>query len=157
MKLYLVQHGEALAAAVDPDRPLSPAGRAAVGALAGFLASRGLRVGPVMHSGKLRAAQTAEILAEALGGADRIVARDGLAPKDPVEPVAQEAATWHEDVMLVGHLPFMARLVALLVTGGAENDVAAFQPGSLVCLARDEAGGWALAGMLRPDLLGAGR
>lgn len=156
MMLYLVQHGEALAADVDPDRPLSDGGREAVGALAAFLAARGLRIGRVRHSGKLRAAQTAEILAEALADKDRIKARDGLAPKDPVEPVAREAAAWDEDVMLVGHMPFMARLAALLVTGDDRHGLMAFRPGSLVCLARDEADGWSVAWMLRPDLLGPG-
>ena len=60
MKLYLVQHGEACAEDVDPERPLTAQGRADVERLAAFLQQAGIQVGRVIHSGKLRAEQTAE-------------------------------------------------------------------------------------------------
>ena len=66
MKLYLVQHGEACAKDVDPDRPLTDAGKADVERLAAFLGQVGIRVDRVIHSGKLRAVQTAERLAGVL-------------------------------------------------------------------------------------------
>ena len=44
MKLYLVQHGEACAKDVDPQRPLTEQGRADVDRLARLLASAGVRV-----------------------------------------------------------------------------------------------------------------
>ena len=78
MFLYLVQHGEALTKEADPDRPLSEAGRANVEHLAGFLAGRSLRVARVLHSGKTRARQTAEILAAALAPDAPVEAGDGL-------------------------------------------------------------------------------
>ncbi len=61
--------------------------------------------------------------------------------------------------MVVGHLPFMGRLAAYLVAGSEDAVVAAFQPGTVVCLERadgdeDGGGGWALAWMVRPELLG---
>lgn len=63
MKLYLVQHGEASAKTVDPERPLTELGRTDVEQLARFLGEAGVRIERVMHSGKLRAVQTAECLA----------------------------------------------------------------------------------------------
>ena len=65
MRLYLVQHGDALPEQVDPERPLSAEGRRDVEAVARLLASAGTRAVRVAHSGKLRAQQTAEVLAAA--------------------------------------------------------------------------------------------
>ncbi len=60
--------------------------------------------------------------------------------------------------MVVGHLPFMGRLVSHLVAGSEKANVAAFQPGTVACLERaggdEDGGGWALAWMVRPELLG---
>ena len=153
MKLYLVQHGEALAKDVDPDRPLSDAGRSAVSAVGARLAASGLRVGAIMHSGKTRAEQTAALLAERLAAERPIEPRAGLNPNDPVAPLAAEAAAWHEDRMLVGHLPFMAKLAGLLIGGGDSPDLVLFTPGSVLCLERSDGGRWHIAWMLRPELL----
>ena len=134
MRLYLVQHGEAVPEDVDAARPLSPSGRADVARMAGFLAAGGVRVGRIMHSGKRRAEQTAEIIGAALGSAPE--ARADLNPMDPTDSVARDAATWDQDVMLVGHLPFMAKLASRLIAGREDAGVVAFQPGTIVCLER---------------------
>jgi phosphohistidine phosphatase len=86
MRLYLVQHGDAVPEQDDPQRPLSAMGRRQVDAIARWLASAGVRPERTIHSGKLRAQQTAELLATALGGGVETVA--GLSPNDPVEPAA---------------------------------------------------------------------
>ena len=154
MRLYLVQHGEALSKEVDSDRPLSDHGRRDIEGLAGFLANRDVRVSQVWHSGKTRARQTAELLAAAVAPGMKIEARAGLAPNDPIEDFAGKLATWREDAMVVGHLPFMARLVTRLVAKNDDGATVAYLPGSLVCLERDEDGTWAIAWMLRPELVG---
>jgi phosphohistidine phosphatase len=51
MRLYLVQHGDAVPERLDPERPLSAAGRREVEAVARLLASAGARVAQVVHSG----------------------------------------------------------------------------------------------------------
>ncbi len=154
MKLYLVQHGEALPKEVDPERPLSDRGRQDAERLAGFLAGRGVRASRVWHSGKTRARQTAELLAAAVAPGAEAEARAGLAPNDPAEAFVETLAAWREDAMVVGHLPFMARLVTRLVTRSDDGRTVAYLPGSLVCLERDEEGSWAIAWMLRPELMG---
>lgn len=155
MKLYLVQHGDALPEHIDPERHLSDVGRDDVACLAEFLARRHVSVDRIGHSGKTRARETAEILATEI--APEVVPEQlpGLNPNDPVEAVAAQAAEWTADTMLVGHLPFMARLAAVLLTGRSEPPVCAFQPGSVACLAREETH-WTLVWMLRPELF-AGR
>jgi phosphohistidine phosphatase len=154
MKLYLVQHGEALADEIDPARPLSDAGSRDVRNMAVFLAERSLAVARVAHSGKLRARQTAELLADALAPGRPVDERSGLNPNDPPEDLARELAKWNEDAMVVGHLPFLGRLVALLVSGEQHDDIVAYRPGSVVCLERGSGDGWTVAWMLRPELLG---
>ena len=66
--------------------PSAPAGRQEVENVVRLLAGGGARVANVVHSGKLRAQQTAELLATALaaGRVPEVIA--GLSPNDPVEP-----------------------------------------------------------------------
>ena len=54
MKLYLVHHGDAVPADVDPQRPLSAEGRVGVEQVAGAAAQRAVKPAVVWHSGKLR-------------------------------------------------------------------------------------------------------
>jgi phosphohistidine phosphatase len=152
MRLYLVQHGEALSADEDPARPLSEAGRRDVASLAKFLEAGELGVAGVVHSGKRRAEETAAILAPALAPTAPIESQAGLAPNDSVTDFARQVEAWHEDHLVVGHLPFMDRAVAYLLTGAENPGIVAFRPGSMVCLERGD-DSWRLAWMVRPDLL----
>ena len=108
----------------------------------------------VCHSDKLRAHQTAELFAAQISPGEPIEVVAGLNPNDPVEPVADRIKAWKEDVLLVGHLPFMGRLVACLVTGDSGRQIVAFKPGSIVCLERVEEGRWVVNCMLRPEMFG---
>ena len=153
MKLYLVQHGDSLPEEVNPERPLSERGQQDVTRLAEFLGRRGIRVQRVCHSGKTRARQTAEILAATVASGVAVEAMSGINPNDPVEPIAERIKDWDDDTLLAGHMPFMGRLAALLLTGKSESVVVAFQPGSVVCLERTVSGVWAMNWMLRPELL----
>jgi phosphohistidine phosphatase len=153
MRLYLVQHGQALTDKADPFRPLSETGESDVRAMAAFLAEAQIAVARIVHSGKLRARQTAELLARAFAGPPPVSERSGLNPNDPPEALASELTEWQDDAMIVGHLPFLGRLVALLVSERARGVVVAFRPGSVVCLEPADAGGWLVAWVIRPELL----
>jgi phosphohistidine phosphatase len=153
MKLYLVQHGAALAKEDDPSRPLSEAGRQDVQAVAEFLKGAGTRVERVWHSGKSRAEQTAQLLAKAILPRGKIEKVGGIGPNDDVAGFVSDADVWEQDILVVGHLPFLSRLVAWLVAGDPEHEVVAFLPGSVTCLERCDIDRWMLLWMLRPDLL----
>jgi phosphohistidine phosphatase len=151
MKLYLVQHGEAVAKDIDPERPLSEQGVLDVTAIAGVLHHAGIRVERVWHSGKRRAEQTAGILAKKVAKAAAVEPVDGIRPNDPVVVFVEDADVWGQDTLVVGHLPFMARLVSLLTTGDPEQAVVSYSPGSVVCLERRDTD-WVILWMLRPEL-----
>jgi phosphohistidine phosphatase len=152
MKLYLVQHGASLAKEIDTERPLSPEGQADVARMAAFLGAH-LQNVRVVHSGKRRAEQTAQLLAARLATGQPLQAISGIAPNDAVEPFVQQLKKWDGDTLVVGHLPFMAKLVATLVTGSSEPAITAYRPGSVVCLEAAEHGGWQIQWMVRPELL----
>ena len=152
MNLLLIQHGEAVAKEDDPNRPLTEIGELDAMRLGAFL--RG-KVKPVRlcHSGKLRAQQTLEHLASAIAPGVPVAAIEGINPKDEVEPFAQLLNDWQEDSLIVGHLPFMAKLAARLLTGSEEGMVTAYRPGTVLSLRSTEKGRWELEWMIRPELL----
>ena len=152
MALYLVQHGEALAEDVDPERSLSPGGTADVERIAGVARGYQVRVARIEHSGKKRAAQTAEIMAAALEPPDGVASRTGVNPMDDVVRLAGQVRA-DADLMLVGHLPLLERLASYLITGSADVRVFRFQNGGIVCLDREEQeGGWFIKWALMPDI-----
>ena len=153
MKLYLQQHGDALPEEINPERPLSERGREDVKRLAEFAGRCSIRVQRVYHSGKTRARETAEKVAAQIAVGVKVEATTGLNPNDPVEPIVKQIAGWREDTLIVGHLPFMGKLAAHLLTGNSGLQLVVFKPGSMLCLERDENGRWAMAWMLRPELL----
>ncbi|HVV67885.1 MAG TPA: phosphohistidine phosphatase SixA [Gammaproteobacteria bacterium] len=131
MKLYLTRHGEAVAAEINPDRPLSALGEKQVNSVGEKLHARGIVVDKIYHSGIVRARQTAELLAPQVQ-AGSVLPLPGLRPEDLVEPMEIEVATWTQPVMLVGHLPFMAYLLEALTLHSAS---VIFNPATVACLA----------------------
>jgi phosphohistidine phosphatase len=151
MKVYLVQHGEAESKSVDPARSLTARGREDVERMAAFAARLGVEVHQIRHSGKTRAEQTAESLGRALDPPGGVVAVSGLDPKDDVRPVAEALERGAHPVMLVGHLPFLARLAGRLVVGDEERSPVEFHNAGIVCLSYEE-GRWRVAWAATPEM-----
>ncbi len=153
MQVYLVQHGEAKAETEDPARPLSDRGREEVQRVARHAAALGLQIAEIRHSGKLRARQTAEILAATLGPPHGIREMDGLAPADAPGKASGEIESASEPLMLVGHLPHLRRLASMLLVGDPGREIIRFRNSAIVCLVKSE-GGWLLQWVLPPELAG---
>lgn len=152
MRLYLVQHGEAVSKEKDPERPLTARGRADIEAVLDLISRRELVPDRVLHSGKSRARQTAEIIGERLRPAYGVAEADGLDPD-------ADATIWRErlkddarSLMLVGHLPHLGKLASLLLAGDAERGTVAFRPGGIVCLELVRT--WSLQWMVTPRVCG---
>jgi phosphohistidine phosphatase len=146
--LFLVQHGEATSEAEDPERPLTDGGARDVRDVIRLATDAGVvSVERILHSGKRRAEQTAAAWGEALGVP--VETAGGLAPRDDPAIWASRVANATGDVMLVGHLPHLAKLAGLLVAGDADRPVVAFRPGGLVGLEHG-AFGWSAVLVLPP-------
>jgi phosphohistidine phosphatase len=112
--LFLVHHADAVDPVIDPQRPLSTEGRVHAGQLARKLADRGVKPVAIWHSGKLRARQTAEAMWRACNPVADLSAIRGLQPTDPPEWIKDRMAGEPRDVMLVGHMPSLPRILQLL-------------------------------------------
>jgi phosphohistidine phosphatase len=118
IELYFLRHAHAgnPAAWSGPDdrRPLSGKGEKQAERLGRFLASVAFRPDAIITSPKVRAAQTAEIVAAALGLDVRVDDRLG----GPLDVVAIEAILFDADEpvrpMIVGHDPDFSELVSVL-------------------------------------------
>ncbi|HWT81982.1 MAG TPA: phosphohistidine phosphatase SixA [Candidatus Methylomirabilis sp.] len=153
MPVYLVQHGEAKPETEDPSRPLTDCGREGVQRVARHAAALKLPVSEIRHSGKLRARQTAEILAAALAPGRGVRQMDSLAPGDDPAKARVVVESAVEPLMLVGHLPHLSRLASMLLVGDPERHIIQFRNGGIVCLVKSE-GGWLLQWVLTPELAG---
>lgn len=130
MNICLVRHGIALdvgqkGIARDQDRPLSEEGVLRTREAAMGLRALGVTPSGVYSSPLLRARQTADILSNVLTeGGTEVEEVEVLSPDVP----AVETCKWlercpGETIMLVGHLPNVARLSSFLLTGSAETDI----------------------------------
>ena len=119
MYLYLVRHGEAKPKEQDPERPLTERGSETVRRVAALMGGMRLSVGGIHHSTKLRARQTAEILAAGSGAVVPVTQVPNLEPQADVDELAESLSAATTDLMLVGHLPHLDRLASRLVSGDA--------------------------------------
>lgn len=153
MKLFLVQHAEAKSKAEDPLRPLSENGLKIIRKVAKY-AGKNLRiqVAEIVHSGKLRAEQTAEILADHLKPTKWLTTSKDLEPLADPGVWKNRLAETIKDIMLVGHLPHLSKLSSLLLTGNEDKEIIRFKMGCVVCLERDESSQWATRWMITPQI-----
>jgi phosphohistidine phosphatase len=152
MPLYLVQHGQAQPKEVDPTRPLTALGELETRRVAGLVGRLHLELHQIRHSGKVRALQTAEILATALRPPAGVIAVPGLEPDDDVRPVAAQLGREPHPIMIVGHLPFVARLAAQLVAGDPERPVVQVRHSAVICLVPGAGDRWLVAWIATPEM-----
>ncbi|MFQ6009177.1 MAG: phosphohistidine phosphatase SixA [Candidatus Zixiibacteriota bacterium] len=154
MSVYLVQHAEARPKVEDPERHLTDQGKADIEKVAAFIVENTtLKVKRILHSGKARAQQTAEVLAKYLNPSDGVSSTEGLEPLAEPSIWADRLADTKEELMLVGHLPHLDKLAAKLVCQNDERSVVTFRMGGIVCLGRDDSKNWTVRWMITPFLL----
>ena len=152
MNLYLVQHSEAKSKDIDPSRGLSEKGVEDITKVAGYAARMNIEVKKIIHSGKKRALESSVILADYLKP-EEIIESDGLSPKDDPEIWHERIGRMNDDIMLVGHLPYMACLSGLLVCGNKEKAAVNFEMGCIVCIKNNDESGWALDWIIKPGMI----
>ena len=81
------------------------------------------------------------------------IKHEGLAPNDPIGPVKSELIHARDDLMIVGHLPFLSKLASALLVGDELIELFSFQQAGVVCLGRnDEEEQWQVCWMVVPQL-----
>ena len=130
MNLYLMRHGIAVAAddpgvTHDSERALTGKGVKRM-----RRAARGLRLlkipfDAILTSPVLRARQSADIVAAALGMEARLEEISGLAPESTVQHLLFGLTRYQDrkHLLLVGHEPLLSRTIASLLCGNAEKGI----------------------------------
>jgi phosphohistidine phosphatase len=145
----LVRHAQAEDAADDRQRHLTRKGRKDARALGKSLRPHKLRLKRIWHSGLPRAVETAEEIAPFLRGPAKLVRQPGLLPGDSPANLARKLAKANDDLMIVGHEPFLGRLAAQLVVSRPTASIVRLRKPSIACLERDDDDdAWRLSWML---------
>jgi len=150
MKLYLARHGDYFLDTVQRLDVLSEKGIRDIIYVANCLKKMNLQVSGILHSGKQRALQTAELLAQGIVCDQPPTAYPHLNPDDDIADIASDVSHWNEDTLIVGHLPFMAKLVSQLLTGNENKGIINFETGTLVCLSKIDETRWMIDWVLTP-------
>jgi phosphohistidine phosphatase len=153
MKLYVMRHGEYAVDDENKHGALSAKGEADIKALVAFLKPLNLSITRIIHSGKVRAEQTARLISQAFESAEEPIMQVGLNPNDDIDPLIEEVNHAENDQLIVGHLPFLDRFTAQLITGDSNKSVVIFHPGTIVCLEQIYATQWATEWVISPKLI----
>jgi len=150
MELFLIRHASAEDGEDDDARALSEKGRQRFGQVVRGLDALGVRFDRVLHSPKLRAVQTAELLAPLIDGEVEVTALLAAAPS---QRLLKQVAGEH--VALVGHQPWLGELLGLLLAGDARHGAAfELKKGAVARLEGDCApGAMRLLALLQPGTL----
>ncbi|WP_321419822.1 phosphohistidine phosphatase SixA [uncultured Desulfobacter sp.] len=150
MSVFLVQHGLSLPKTEDPEKGLSEKGREETLKIAEVAAGYSVKISKIFHSGKKRAKQTALIMAEILCPGSDIEQMADISAMDDVKALGDRLGP-DSNHMVVGHLPYMEKLVSYLTTGREAPKVLKFQNSGIVCLDQDESG-WFIRWTLNPNI-----
>jgi phosphohistidine phosphatase len=133
----------------DPERSLTPRGEEETRKISDAAKRLSIHPAKIYHSGKKRAEQTAGIIAAALDLPAHV--GQGINPNDDIGPWVERISAEAEDLMIVGHLPFLEKLASFLVSGNEGAKSVLFRYSAIVCLEKKEAGRWAVNRVLRPE------
>jgi phosphohistidine phosphatase len=121
--LFILRHGLAVEPgtagyAKDADRPLTAEGKAKLREIAAAMEKLGLDFDIILSSPYKRARQTAEIVAEELE--KKVQFSETLTPQGQVKTLIDFLNRLRppaQNVLLVGHEPYLSELISLLISG----------------------------------------
>ena len=123
MNLFFLRHAKAFPRGPkyrpDSKRPLTREGERTLREVARGIQRQDLAFDLILASPYLRALRTAEILAEAFDSKKLFVTNHLAADADPRQVVAEinENFATLENIVLVGHEPFLSGLISILLSG----------------------------------------
>jgi phosphohistidine phosphatase len=131
MNLYLLRHGVAVEPDTrgyekDADRALTQEGERKLWQITEAMEALELSFDLILSGPYLRARQTAEIVAEALKARKRLELSDSLTPGGSTKKLVDLLNRLQpppDNVLLVGHEPYLSGLISLLVAGDTTSAV----------------------------------
>jgi phosphohistidine phosphatase len=131
VNLYLLRHGIATEPGVDgskldSERPLTAKGKDRLRKAAKAIAKLDLSFDLILSSPFRRAKQTAEIIAKNFKLRKKLVFSDDLTPTGNPRLLIQQLNQFRpkpENVLLVGHEPYLGKLIALLAAGNTSLEI----------------------------------
>ena len=159
MLLYIVRHGVAMdptdpKSPPEPERPLTAKGVQKTRAAALGLRAWGAKPDVLITSPYVRAAQTAEIFAEALEyPTEKIRASEALKPGgNPVDAIKEISRLRAKEVMCFGHAPQLDLMIAHVT--GAHGVFTSLKKAGVACLEHTAGHGrWEVLWILTPKML----
>jgi phosphohistidine phosphatase len=138
MMLYIMRHGlaeEPTPKGDDASRKLTAKGADKIRKAAAGIRAMGLALDMILTSPVARAAETAEIVANELGGARPKAMPElstGASPAGALDALAKQRLS--ESVLVVGHEPTLSRLASLMLTGSSESVGIKLKQGGVIAL-----------------------
>lgn len=138
MMLYIMRHGlaeEPTPKGDDAARKLTPKGIDKIRKAAAGMRATGLAFNMILTSPITRAAETAEIVADELGGPKPRPVPElstGMSPASALEALTKLRLP--ESVLVVGHEPTLSRLASLMLTGSSESVGIKLKQGGVIAL-----------------------
>ncbi len=131
MNIFILRHGIAVERGTkgyenDSGRPLTPKGKRQLRKSAAAMKKMKLRFDLILSSPYERARHTAEIVAGELKLKKRLKFSNTLRYEGDPETLIAEITglkSAPKDLLLVGHEPYLSRLVSLLISGDHESDM----------------------------------
>jgi phosphohistidine phosphatase len=131
MNLYLLRHGIAVDPSApdfanDAERPLTSKGKHRLRQIAGAMRAMKISFDVILSSPYVRAKQTAEIVAKELRRRKKLKFTDELTPGGNPKSLIQQLNDLRpksKNILLVGHEPYLSKLIALLAAGTANMEI----------------------------------
>ena len=152
MKLYLARHGDYTVDLVKQLDVLTDLGINQITKIANCLKQANIQVANIYHSNKHRAEQTAALLAKGVHCDQNIQLYSGINPNDEIAAFVNEIPHWDKDVLVVGHQPFMNKLVSHLIVGNENKNIIDFHTGTVACIEGIDRERWIINWVITPAL-----
>ena len=140
MNLYLIRHAIAVEEYEDDSqRPLTDKGKKKMRSIAKGLRALGVEFDLILSSPYVRAAETAEILADVFKMKKEVKFSENLTPSgDPNLLITELSEVSNVDsIAVVGHEPFLSALIGLLVAENPNVDIT-LKKGGVCSLSADD-------------------
>jgi len=151
MKLFLMRHGQAFASSLDPNRGLTPEGRAEVARVVRQSSLQQGDIDHIMHSNVARTKETAEMVADQLVVANISAYPQWLAEDADIDTCVSMISAWEDNTMLVSHQPFLMQLLNYLYPENINSlEPIQFSTATMVCFEKTGVDAWRLQWVVSP-------